>query len=161
MFIAWLHWWQMWAFIMTVTSITVESSGLAFCHLCATSLPGQSVQNKCRTGSRPSNCSPPQTNASVNTDFSIKSVAQSKTPLCAQNQPTCLSNHVLFTFITFHYWLSHTLKHNHLGSDFSVNSHARYKTVYKNTKLSFEMTAHILILVCQLAFSENWAQAFP
>lgn len=122
-----LRCWQPWAFIMAATSITVESSGLAFCHMSATSPPAQSVQNKCRTGSHPSNCCPPRTMASVNTDFGIKLVAQLQTPLFPQNQPTCLSNHFLFILIISHYWLFHTVKHDCLGPDSSVNSHVRHK----------------------------------
>lgn len=109
--------WQLWAFITAATSITVESSGLAFCHVSATSLPAQSVQNKCGTVNLPSNSCPPQTMGSVNTDFRIKLVAQPKTPLFPQNQLTCPFNNFLFTLIITHYWLFQTVKHNCLGSD--------------------------------------------
>lgn len=84
---------QLWAFNMAATSITVESSGLAFCHVSAPSLPAQSVPNKCATGSRPSSFCPPQTMASVNSDFGMKLIAQAQNaPPFLHHHPTCLFN---------------------------------------------------------------------
>lgn len=121
-----LRCWQLWAFVMAATSIIVESLTLSFCHVSATLLLAQSVQNKCRTGSRPSNRCPPWTMASGKYWLWYK-VGSTNPKLHSSHRPTCQSNHFLFTPIISHYWLFHTLKHDYLGPDSSVNSHTGYK----------------------------------
>lgn len=140
---------QLWAFIMAATSIIVESSGLAFCHISAPSLPAQSVPNKCATGSRPSSFCPPQRWYEVDST----SPPPRRIPL-----PACLISLVYchnFSLLTFPCGQTKLL----WPRLFPVQPRET-QTVYKCMEMPSEMTTRILILVPRLAFSEIAAQDY-
>lgn len=152
-----LRCWQLWAFVMAATSIIVESLTLPFCHMFATLLPAQSVQNKCWTESRPSNRCPPWTMASGKYWLWYK-VGSTNPKLHSSHRLNLPASPItfLFTLIISHYWLFQTLKHECLGPDSSVNSHTRYKLCTNTQSCHLKWQPTFSFFVRQLAFSIQW-----